>query len=135
MVIFNNMAAMSALNETNRNTSKLGKTIKQATSGMRLNSAGDDASGYSISERMRVKIRALGQCKENSAKGQDLIDTASAAVDQQVNIMKQVKTIALRARIHSLMVSPCLIRRWFLKLLSGLMQMPLIRPIGIIYLC
>ncbi|WP_405741880.1 flagellin [Anaerovibrio slackiae] len=97
MVIFNNMAAMSALNETNRNTSKLGKTIKQATSGMRLNSAGDDASGYSISERMGVKIRALGQCKENSAKGQDLIDTASAAVDQQVNIMKQVKTIALRA--------------------------------------
>lgn len=97
MVIFNNMAAMSALNETNRNTGKLGKVIKQAASGMRINSAGDDASGYSISERMRIKIRALGQCKENSAKGQDLIDTALAAVDQQVNIMKQVKTIALRA--------------------------------------
>lgn len=97
MVIFNNMAAMSALNETNRNTSKLEKTIRQATSGMKINSAGDDASGYSISERMRVKIRALGQCKENSAKGQDLIDTASAAIDQQVNIMKQIKTIALRA--------------------------------------
>lgn len=97
MVIFNNMAAMSALNETNRNTGKLGKVLKQAVSGMRINSAGDDASGYSISERMRVKIRALGQCKENSAKGQDLIDTALAAVDQQVNIMKQVKTIALRA--------------------------------------
>ena len=46
---------------------------------------------------MRIKIRALGQCKENSAKGQDLIDTALAAVDEQVNIMKQVKTIALRA--------------------------------------
>lgn len=97
MVIFNNMAAMSALNETNRNTSKLEKTIRQATSGMKINSAGDDASGYSISERMRIKIRALGQCKDNSAKGQDLIDTASAAVDQQVNIMKQIKTIALRA--------------------------------------
>ena len=97
MVIFNNMAAMSALNETNRNTSKLGKVIKQAASGMRINSAGDDASGYSISERMRIKIRALRQCKENSAKGQDLIDTALAAVDEQVNIMKQVKTIALRA--------------------------------------
>ena len=97
MVIFNNMAAMSALNETNRNTGKLGKVLKQAVSGMRINSAGDDASGYSISERMRIKIRALGQCKENSAKVQDLIDTALAAVDQQVNIMKQVKTIALRA--------------------------------------
>lgn len=97
MVIFNNMAAMSALNENNRNTGKLGKVIKQASSGMRINSAGDDASGYSISEKMRVKIRALGQCKENSAKGQDLIDTASAAIDEQVNIMKQVKTIALKA--------------------------------------
>lgn len=97
MVIFNNMAAMSALNEANRNTGKLGKVIKQAASGMRINSAGDDASGYSISEKMRIKIRALGQCKENSAKGQDLIDTALAAVDEQVNIMKQVKTIALRA--------------------------------------
>lgn len=97
MVIFNNMAAMSALNENNRNTGKLGKIIKQASSGMRINSAGDDASGYSISEKMRVKIRALGQCKENSAKGQDLIDTASAAIDEQVNIMKQVKTIALKA--------------------------------------
>lgn len=81
MVIFNNMAAMSALNETNRNTSKLEKTIRQATFGMKINSAGDDASGYSISEGMRVKIRVLGQCKENSAKGQDLIDTASAAFD------------------------------------------------------
>ena len=97
MVIFNNMAAMSALNETNRNNNKLGKVVKQAASGMRINSAGDDASGYSISEKMRVKIRALGQCKENSAKGQDLIDTASAAIDEQVNIMKQVKTIALKA--------------------------------------
>lgn len=97
MVIFNNMAAMSALNETNRNTNKWQKTLKQAASGMRINSAGDDASGYSISEKMRVKIRALGQCRENAVKGQDMLDTASEAVDQQVNIMKQVKTIALRA--------------------------------------
>ena len=65
MVIFNNMAAMSALNETNRNTSKLGKVIKQAASGMRINSAGDDASGYSISERMKVRLRALNQDSEN----------------------------------------------------------------------
>lgn len=97
MVIFNNMAAMSALNEMNRNNGKLGKMIKNVSSGMRINSAGDDAAGLSISEKMRVRIRALSQCNENSVKGQDLIDTASAAVDEQVNIMKQVKTIALRA--------------------------------------
>lgn len=65
--------------------------LKRAASGMKINSAGDDASGYAISEKMRVKLRALGQCKENTIKGKDMIETASAAVDQQVNIMKQIK--------------------------------------------
>lgn len=97
MVIFNNITAMSVLNENNRNASKLGEVIAQAASGMRINSAGDDASAYGISEKMRVRVRALGQCDENSVKGQDLLDTASAAVDEQVNIMKQVKTVAMRA--------------------------------------
>ena len=97
MIIYNNMAALFALNENKKNEKGLAKTLKKAASGMKLNSAGDDASGYSISEKMRVRIRALNQCRENSVKGQDMIDTASAAVDQQVNIMKQVKTIALRA--------------------------------------
>lgn len=97
MSIYNNLAAMSALHENNRNEKNLSKILKQAASGMKINSAGDDASGYAISEKMRIKLRALGQCKENSLKGKDMIDTASAAVDQQVNIMKQVKTVALRA--------------------------------------
>lgn len=97
MSIYNNLAAMSALHENNRNEKNLSKVLKQAASGMKINSAGDDASGYAISEKMRIKLRALGQCKENSLKGKDMIDTASAAVDQQVNIMKQVKTVALRA--------------------------------------
>lgn len=97
MSIYNNLAAMSALHENNRNEKNLSKVLKQAASGMKINSAGDDASGYAISEKMRIKLRALGQCKENSLKGKDMIDTASDAVDQQVNIMKQVKTVALRA--------------------------------------
>ncbi len=97
MSIYNNLAAMSALHENNRNEKNLSKILKQAASGMKVNSAGDDASGYAISEKMRIKLRALGQCKENTVKGKDMLETASAAVDQQVNIMKQVKTVALRA--------------------------------------
>ena len=97
MSIYNNLTAMSALHENNRNEKSLAKMLKRAASGMKINSAGDDASGYAISEKMRVKLRALGQCKENTIKGKDMIETASAAVDQQVNIMKQIKTVALRA--------------------------------------
>ena len=97
MVIYSNLAAMSALHENNRNEKSVAKALKQAASGMKLNSAGDDASGYAISEKMRVKLRALGQCRENSVKGQDMLKTASAAVDSQVDIMKRVKTVALQA--------------------------------------
>lgn len=97
MSIYNNLTAMSALHENNRNEKSLAKMLKRAASGMKINSVGDDASGYAISEKMRVKLRALGQCKENTIKGKDMIETASAAVDQQVNIMKQIKTVALRA--------------------------------------
>ena len=69
MSIYNNLTAMSALHENNRNEKSLAKMLKRAASGMKINSAGDDASGYAISEKMRVKLRALGQCKENTIKG------------------------------------------------------------------
>ena len=101
MVIFNNMAAMSALNETNRNTSKLEKTIRQATSGMKINSAGDDASGYSISERMKVRIRALNQNDENVKKGESLLKIAEGAIQSQMNLLKTVKERVINAHNDS----------------------------------
>ena len=51
MILNNNMAALFALNELNRNSNRLGKAAKKAAAGLKLNSAGDDASGYSISEK------------------------------------------------------------------------------------
>ena len=69
MKINNNMSALFTLNELNRNGNKLGKVAKKAASGMRINSAGDDASGYSISEKMRVQLRALSQNIENVQTG------------------------------------------------------------------
>ena len=54
MVVKNNMSALSALNTLNTNTTALSKSLKKVSSGMKINSAADDASGYSISEKMRV---------------------------------------------------------------------------------
>ena len=61
MVIYNNMAAMSVLNESNRQQGKLSGSLGKLASGLKVRGAGDDASAYSISEKMRVQIRALGQ--------------------------------------------------------------------------
>lgn len=97
MVIFNNMAAMSALNETKRNDSKLGKVIKQAASGKKLNSAGDDAAGYSIATRMKVRLRALNQDDENVRKGESLLKIAEGAIQSQMNLLKTVKERVINA--------------------------------------
>lgn len=97
MVIYNNMAAMSALNETNRNNNKLGKAVKQASSGMKINSAGDDASAYSISERMRVQVRALDQDIENTQTGRNMVATAEGGIQNIVENLRYLKEKAINA--------------------------------------
>lgn len=71
---------MSALNELSRNTSKLSKTLEKTSSGMKINHAGDDASAYAISERMRVQMRALDQDIENTKTGRNLVATAEGGI-------------------------------------------------------
>lgn len=97
MVIANNMPALNALNILGSNTKALGKSLQQAASGERINNAGDDASGYAISEKMKVQIRALGQCDQNTKTAHSMLNIASEAVNQQVEIMRKVYTIALKA--------------------------------------
>ena len=78
--IMNNSSAMLALGETNKNNTALSKSLKKVSSGMRLNSAGDGASDYAISEKMRVMIRSLNQDEENVKKGINLINTAEGGI-------------------------------------------------------
>ena len=91
MSIYNNLTAMSALHENNRNEKSLAKMLKRAASGMKVNSAGDDASGYAISEKMRVKLRALEQNDRNVKNGASMLRTASGAVQEQTNLLKTIK--------------------------------------------
>ena len=97
MAIMHNSSSMLALGQAKKNDADLGKQLKKVASGMRINGAGDDASGYAISERMRTRIRALNQANDNVITGKNMIDLASAAIDQQVEIMRKVYTIALKA--------------------------------------
>ena len=61
MTIKNNLSATNTLNTLKRNDTALGKAIKRISAGEAITGAGDDASGFSISETMRVRIRALDQ--------------------------------------------------------------------------
>ena len=98
MVIQNNMAAIMTLGELNKNNNVLGKQLKKVASGERITGAGDDSSGYAISEKMRVRIRALGQADRNTQTGVSLIKTAEGAVQSQIEILKTIKAKVLDAQ-------------------------------------
>ena len=97
MIVKNNMQALNTLNTLNSNTNALTNSLKKVSSGMKINSAQDDASGYAISERMRVQIRSLDQAKANTNSGNSLLKVAEGAVSSTVDILKTLKEKVINA--------------------------------------
>lgn len=97
LVVKNNLSALSTLNIMNTNSTALNKSLKKVSSGMKINSAADDASGYQISERMRVQIKSLDQANQNTQNGSSLLKTAEGAVSSTVEILKTLKEKTLNA--------------------------------------
>ena len=97
MVVKNNMSAISTLNTLNKNSSALSKSLQKVSSGMKINSAADDASGYAISERMRVQIRGLDQANSNTQNGTSMMKVAEGAVSSTVDILKTLKEKVINA--------------------------------------
>ena len=97
MVIYNNMAAMSALSESKRQNNKMSAAMEKLASGLKVRNAGDDAAAYSISEKMRVQIRALNQCSENANKGADITNVAEGAMQSQVELLTTIRELALKS--------------------------------------
>ena len=87
MKVMYNAGAQLSLGELNKNTNKAGKVLAKVSSGMKINSAQDDASGYSISERMRVQLRALAQDNQNVQNGSSMVRTAERGIDQIIQNM------------------------------------------------
>ena len=97
MTIRNDSGSMMALGQLKKNDSSLEKQLKKVSSGMRTNSAGDDASGYSISERMRTMIRALGQDIQNTKNGKDLVAVAEGGMKEILNNLREMKAMAINS--------------------------------------
>ena len=97
MVVKNNMSAVRTLNTLNANQSALSKSLSKVSSGMKINSAQDDASGYAISERMRVRIRSLDQANQNTQNDSSLMKTAEGAVANTIDLLRTLKEKAINA--------------------------------------
>ena len=97
MSIRNNNAANMVLGEWKKNDKSLAKDLKKAASGMKLNSAEDDASGYSISEKMRTQLRSLNQDIMNSQTGASLMHVAEGGIQNIVDELRSLKELAINA--------------------------------------
>jgi len=97
MQIMNQTITLLALNEWNKNTNKLAKSIQKASSGLKINTAGDGASEYAISERMQAQLRGLEQAKANTQSGSSLLRIAEGGVQNIIDAIQTMKELALRS--------------------------------------
>jgi flagellin len=96
MIINHNMNAMNAHRNMATNTVAAGKSMEKLSSGLRINRAGDDAAGLSISEKMRSQIRGLGQAQRNSQDGISRIQTAEGALNEVSDMLVRMKELAVQ---------------------------------------
>ena len=97
MRINNNLMAMNTHRQLGVATNGGAKSMEKLSSGMRINRAGDDAAGLSISEKMRGQIRGLNQASRNAQDGISLIQTAEGALNESHAIVQRMRELAVQA--------------------------------------
>ncbi len=97
MIINNNISALNANRQLELNGMKMSKTMEKLSSGRRINSAGDDASGFAVSEKMRAQYRGLQQATRNAQNGVSFIQTAEGYLSETTNIMQRMRELSVQA--------------------------------------
>jgi len=97
MIINHNMSALFAENRLRITNDKLSKNMEKLSSGMRINRAGDDASGLAVSEKMRAQIRGLKQASRNAANGVSFIQTTEGYLQETQDILHRMRELAVQA--------------------------------------
>jgi flagellin len=97
MIIQHNMSAANTSRQLGITTGNLQKSAEKLSSGYRINRAGDDAAGLSISEKMRGQIRGLEQASTNAQDGISLIQTAEGALNETHNMVQRMRELTVQA--------------------------------------
>ena len=97
MVINHNMSAMFANRQLGVTGTSLEKDMAKLSSGMRINRAGDDASGLAVSEKMRSQIRGLNQASQNASNGISFIQTTEGYLQETTDIMQRIRELAVQS--------------------------------------
>jgi len=97
MIINHNLSAMFANRQVKFNEIDLNKDIEKLSTGMRINRAGDDASGLAVSEKMRSQIRGLNQAERNIETATSFIQTTEGYLGETQDIMHRIRELAVQS--------------------------------------
>ncbi|MGB1579971.1 MAG: flagellin [Nevskiales bacterium] len=97
-IINTNVMSLNAQKNLNMSQSSLSVSLQRLSSGLRINSAKDDAAGLAISERMTTQIRGLNQAARNANDGISLAQTAEGALVEVSNNLQRIRELAVQSR-------------------------------------
>ncbi|KIH75709.1 flagellin [Geoalkalibacter ferrihydriticus] len=92
-----NVASLNAQRNLGASQSSLGTAMQRLSSGMRINSAKDDAAGLAISNRMTSQVRGLNQAVRNANDGISLAQTAEGALQETTNLLQRMRELAVQS--------------------------------------
>ena len=97
MIINHNLSAMFADRSLKVTQTYLDKNMEKLSSGLRINRAGDDASGLAVSEKMRSQIRGLNQASQNAMNGISFIQTTEGYLQESQDILQRIRELAVQS--------------------------------------
>jgi len=97
MVVQHNMAAANTNRQLGITNTNLAKSTEKLSSGYKINRAGDNAAGLTISEKMRGQIRGLDQASTNAQDGISLIQTAEGALNETESILQRMRELTVQS--------------------------------------
>jgi len=97
LTINTNVPSLNAQRNLGKSQNDLSRSMQRLSSGLRINSAKDDAAGLAISDRMTSQIRGLNQAARNSNDGISLAQTAEGALQETTNILQRMRELAIQS--------------------------------------
>ena len=97
MIINHNMSALFASRSLKNTNGAIQKDMEALSSGLRINRAGDDASGLAVSEKMRSQIRGLNRASQNAEDGISFIQTTEGYLQETQDILQRIRELAIQA--------------------------------------
>jgi flagellin len=95
--INHNLNSINSLNALDATTNAVSSSLAKLSTGLRINTAADDASGLAISEKFRAQINGLQTAKTNAQEGISMLQTAEGSLNEVSSILQRVNTLAVRS--------------------------------------